>query len=128
MAPEILENQPFEKESDVYSFGTIMWEMLSWEKPWKEIEEIEELRSKKKNEDLLVPDEKDWDSLPGPKPNNSETLPGFTKLAQQCLSRDPNHRPLFPEIFDRLKKLEDLEKPPEFPSGPKVVVRPRRDI
>ena len=33
-APEVLKSQAFSPKSDVYSYGIIMWEMLTWQLPW----------------------------------------------------------------------------------------------
>lgn len=35
MAPEILKGDKYECESDVYSFGIILWEMLTGQIPYK---------------------------------------------------------------------------------------------
>lgn len=34
LAPEILAGLPYTVAADVYSFGIIMWELLTWEVPW----------------------------------------------------------------------------------------------
>jgi len=36
LAPEILGGLPYTVAADVYSFGIIMWELLTWEVPWSE--------------------------------------------------------------------------------------------
>lgn len=36
-APEVLEGQAATPASDVFSFGVVMWEMLTWQIPWSEV-------------------------------------------------------------------------------------------
>ena len=36
MAPEVLAGQAFTAAADVYSFGIILWELLTWQIPWEE--------------------------------------------------------------------------------------------
>ena len=38
LAPEVLETGKWMPASDVYAFGVVMWEMLTWELPWSPIE------------------------------------------------------------------------------------------
>ncbi|KIY91303.1 Putative serine/threonine-protein kinase/receptor [Monoraphidium neglectum] len=33
-APEVVAEGRFSKEADVYSFGIILWELLTWQEPW----------------------------------------------------------------------------------------------
>jgi serine/threonine protein kinase len=34
MAPEVLKNEPSDEKADVYSFGVILWELITLEQPW----------------------------------------------------------------------------------------------
>ena len=37
LAPEVLAGKSYDCASDVYSFGMILWEMLTWQVPWEEL-------------------------------------------------------------------------------------------
>lgn len=34
MAPEVIDAQPYSQKADVYSFGIVMWELLTREAPY----------------------------------------------------------------------------------------------
>lgn len=34
MAPEFLRGEPSNEKTDVYSFGVILWELVTMEQPW----------------------------------------------------------------------------------------------
>lgn len=35
MAPEVLREDPSNEKSDVFSFGVILWELITLQKPWR---------------------------------------------------------------------------------------------
>lgn len=37
LAPEVVTQQHYSKAADVYSFGLILWEMLTWQLPWADL-------------------------------------------------------------------------------------------
>ena len=40
MAPEIMRGEPYKEESDVYSFGMILWELLTGKIPYENLSHI----------------------------------------------------------------------------------------
>jgi serine/threonine protein kinase len=37
LAPEVLSGKSYTFAADVYSFGVILWEMLTWQVPWHDM-------------------------------------------------------------------------------------------
>lgn len=37
LAPEVVTQQNYSKAADVYSYGLILWEFLTWQLPWAEL-------------------------------------------------------------------------------------------
>ncbi|KAK8854132.1 hypothetical protein M9Y10_016686 [Tritrichomonas musculus] len=88
-APEFLETQQHTKESDVYSFAVILYEMITREKPLSEInyfnfvsEVVEKNRRPKFNKSIQD---------------------CYKNLIEICWSHDPSERPSFEEIVDYIK-------------------------
>src|SRR3954453_8971606 len=79
VAPEIFQGQKYTKASDIYSFGMIMWELVTGRKPfWDQNHDT----------DLII---RICDGFRPPIiPNVHE---GYIKLMQQCWNSDPNKRP-----------------------------------
>ncbi|XP_065190007.1 uncharacterized protein LOC135820883 [Sycon ciliatum] len=89
-APETLTARVFNQCTDVYSYGVVLWEILTHIKPYDEIGD----------EDAVMSGIKHGQRLPLP--------PGpdfyhFKRIIEACWSEEPESRPLFPEILDRLK-------------------------
>ena len=37
MAPEVLAGKRYDCAADMYSFGIILWELLTWQIPWEDL-------------------------------------------------------------------------------------------
>ncbi len=37
LAPEVVTDQAYSTAADVYSFGLILWELLTWQLPWADL-------------------------------------------------------------------------------------------
>lgn len=89
-APEVLSRNSYTEKADVYSFGIVLWEILTRDKLYPGLN-FYELSSKVVNEDLR-PDVKNY-SFP------DELL----DLMKRCWDSDPGKRPAFDEIVDILE-------------------------
>lgn len=91
MAPELLKKQRYNGKVDVYSYGIIMYEVLTNACPYPEYKnknDVHELRDKVLN---------------GYRPKFTASIKkSFRRLIERCWSKDPNERPTFEEIFNKL--------------------------
>ena len=96
MAPEILRCEKYSSAADVYSFGVILWEMLSLDIPYKgrSIPQITGMVGYYK-ETLKVP------------PHCNK---GLRKIVNNCLLYEPERRPNFSHIIKYLEEIEEAHK------------------
>lgn len=97
MAPEVFfQTDKYNFKADVFSFGAIMYEILTNEQliPVDKIKSIKDMIKYRENFkiEFKVPIKKE-----------------FKKLIEQCLSIDPNERPNFSEIYNKLKNVNDKD-------------------
>ncbi|ELP91665.1 leucine rich repeat containing protein, partial [Entamoeba invadens IP1] len=90
LAPEVVNTSVFEVESDVYSFGMILWELSTLSSPFPQFKFMEEIRLFIKCGNLL--------QIPKSK------IPEFDKLIEDCWKL-PKQRPTFTTIVQRLSDL-----------------------
>ena len=88
MAPEIFESTNYTNKVDIYSYGIVMWEMLTNDVPFKGMTPIQ----------IAFKITKD-NSRPEFPPNAPRPL---KSLIQKCWDRDPNKRPTFSQIYNFL--------------------------
>ncbi|XVE72800.1 hypothetical protein DITRI_Ditri11bG0067600 [Diplodiscus trichospermus] len=99
MAPELLNGSSsrVSEKVDVFSFGISMWEILTGEEPYADMHCGAIIGGIVKN------------SLRPPIPERCD--PDWRKLMEQCWSRDPESRPSFAEITNRLRSMSMLLQP-----------------
>src|SRR6184192_3447000 len=89
LAPEVLSKKPYTKESDIYSFGMIMWEFTTGKKPFHD---------RSHNHCLML------DILKGERPQITDDTPEFyAELIKKCWDHNPENRPTAKEIVDCLE-------------------------
>src|SRR3982751_2358896 len=90
LAPEVLSRKPYTKESDIYSFGMIMWEHTTGKKPFHD----------RPHDHYLM-----MDILNGIRPQVTDNTPEFyAELMKKCWDHSPENRPTAREIDNCLRE------------------------
>ncbi|XP_060195638.1 serine/threonine-protein kinase STY17-like isoform X4 [Lycium barbarum] len=91
MAPEVIEHRPYDHKADVFSFGIVLWELLSGEIPYAHLTPLQAAVGVVQQ---------------GLRPRIPEHAhPKLVELLEKCWQQDPTQRPDFSEILDILKRL-----------------------
>ncbi|KAG7331101.1 hypothetical protein KOW79_005070 [Hemibagrus wyckioides] len=91
MAPEVIQSLPVSETCDTYSYGVVLWEMLTREIPFKGLEGLQVAwLVVEKNERLTIP---------------SSCPASFANLMRKCWETEPMKRPLFKEILSILEAM-----------------------
>ncbi|CAI5469542.1 unnamed protein product [Closterium sp. Yama58-4] len=92
MAPEVIDHKPYTRKVDVYSYGIVLWELVTCELPFKGLTFIQlAYNVVHKNQRPDIP----------PSCN-----PEVAKLMAECWDRDEAVRPEFAEIVARLERIQ----------------------
>ncbi|DBB05340.1 TPA: hypothetical protein ACH3X3_010560 [Trebouxia sp. C0006] len=100
LAPEVVCKHDYSKAADVYSFGIILWEMMTWRLPWDDLNPFQIMLVLTQQRDR--PEIPPLDTLPGqPLPD----IEDYIGLMQDCWSEDVLKRPRFEDIIISLRGL-----------------------
>lgn len=88
MPPEVIRNEPCSEKVDIWSYGVVLWELLTCEIPYKEVDSSAIMWGVGNNS-LHLP-------IPSTCPD------GFKLLMKQCWSLKPRNRPPFKIILTHL--------------------------
>eukprot|EP00980_Cylindrotheca_fusiformis_P003582 scaffold794_cov131-Cylindrotheca_fusiformis.AAC.6 len=92
MAPEVIRHEPYSSLADVYSFAIIMWQLLTHDEPFTDVDSLEAA--------MLVATSK----IRPPMPDN--TPESIVKLINSNWSDNPRERWEFEEIETTLEKIK----------------------
>jgi serine/threonine protein kinase len=87
----VLDCKPYSPAADVYSFGIILWEIVTQQIPFKGMHNFQILSAVAKGQGLPIPEGVD---------------PEFSALMRSMWQVEPKERPGMKEVLERLLELE----------------------
>ncbi|KAL4335020.1 hypothetical protein GQ457_07G027380 [Hibiscus cannabinus] len=92
MAPEVIEHKPYDHKADVFSFGVVLWELLTGKLPYENLTPLQAaVGVVQKGLRPVIP---------------KHTHPNLVELLERCWQQDPSLRPEFSEISNILEDLD----------------------
>ncbi|CAL5383402.1 unnamed protein product [Camellia sinensis] len=93
MAPEVIEHKPYDRKADVFSFGVVLWELLTGKLPYEHLSPLQAaVGVVQKGLRPVIPD---------------HTYPKMVELLERCWQQDPTLRPEFSEIIEILQQMAE---------------------
>ncbi|WJX60327.1 hypothetical protein P8452_45551 [Trifolium repens] len=88
MAPEVLRSEPSNEKSDVFSYGVVLWEIMTQSIPWKDLSSLQVVGIVGfMDRRLDLPEGLD---------------PHVASIINDCWQSDPQQRPSFEELIQRM--------------------------
>ncbi|PIA35552.1 hypothetical protein AQUCO_03500126v1 [Aquilegia coerulea] len=91
MAPEVIEHKPYDHKADIFSFGVVLWELVTGKLPYEYLTPLQAA--------VGVVQKGLRPTIP------KNTHPKLAELLEKCWQQDPALRPDFAEITDILRQI-----------------------
>ncbi|CAB4265505.1 unnamed protein product [Prunus armeniaca] len=91
MAPEVIEHKPYDHKADVFSFGVVLWELLTGKLPYENLTPLQAA--------VGVVQKGLRPTIP------RHTNPMLMELMERCWQQEPSLRPEFSEIVKMLRHI-----------------------
>ncbi|XP_051943541.1 protein kinase Npk [Hippocampus zosterae] len=99
MAPEVIQSLPVSETCDTYSYGVVLWEMLTREIPFKGFEGLQVA--------WLVVEKQERLTIPSSCPAS------FAELMRKCWQAEPKERPQFKQVLVTLEAMANDSRLPD---------------
>ncbi|KAI8469236.1 MAG: kinase-like domain-containing protein [Monoraphidium minutum] len=104
MAPEVIEHKPYDEKADVFSFGVVLWELLTSKVPYSDMTPLQAAVGVVQK---------------GLRPSPPQNCPpALLQLMAACWEGAPGRRPTFTDLTPRLQQLLEAAKEEEARRGP----------
>lgn len=103
LAPEILSGGVASTASDVFAFGVVLWELMTWRLPWSSSNPWGIVSAINSGNRLAIPEASD---LPGEDSGTWPQLQRYIELMEQCWAQEPESRPSFEEVMKELIAID----------------------
>mmetsp|Transcript_8588 Transcript_8588/g.35801 ORF Transcript_8588/g.35801 Transcript_8588/m.35801 type:complete len:850 (+) Transcript_8588:147-2696(+) len=97
MAPEMMQRQPINEKADIYSYGVLLWQILTRKRPFAQFSGIKTSQEKKAFCDHVSAGNRPDIPLSAP--------PILAKLINRCWATDPLKRPSFQVVVETLEQV-----------------------
>eukprot|EP01119_Soliformovum_irregulare_P017898 TRINITY_DN5391_c0_g1_i1.p1 TRINITY_DN5391_c0_g1~~TRINITY_DN5391_c0_g1_i1.p1 ORF type:complete len:569 (-),score=197.91 TRINITY_DN5391_c0_g1_i1:16-1722(-) len=105
IAPEVLNNEKYSYKADVYSFGIVLWELLTAQSPFSEMRSFEIPQAVINGIRPAIPDV----------PKEDEPTHAYIRIMQQCWNGNPSNRPTFDELVRIYEEMiKAMQSQPEL--------------